>query len=335
MKSPGSGHNHHKNYKPSKQEISMRYLVTGGAGFIGSHLVERLLKEGNYVIALDNLFSGKMSNISHLLANPNLKFYQKKSINQDLDELFKKEKPEIVFHLAAIPRVQFSIGHPKETYTANVEGTINLLRASKKHNVKRFVFSSSSSIYGNRESLPLSETMQPNPLSPYALHKLIGEYYCKLFYNLYGLETISLRYFNVYGPRQDPDGDYACLIPRFIKKIASNETPIINGSGEQTRDFTFVSDVIEANIKASQTSDKRAFGEAFNIGSSRNISVNEVTQSILKLANSSIKPAHNPPVIEPKHTLADISRAKLILGWQPKYDFIQGLKETYDSILKN
>lgn len=313
----------------------MRCLITGGAGFIGSHLTERLLKEKHHVAIIDDLSLGNYLNLSHLSNSHLLNFYQA-SINDDLSEIFKKESPEIVFHIAALPRVQFSIKYPKETYKINVEGTINLLEASLKNKVKRFIFSSSSSLYGNQESLPLKESMPPNPLSPYALHKLIGEYFCSLYYRLYGLETISLRYFNVYGPRQSSDGDYACLIPRFIKKILNNDTPTINGSGEQTRDFTYVSDVIEANIKASLTENKKALGEAFNIGSASNISVNEVTRLILNLANkSSIIPIHNPPVIEPKNTLADITKASSILGWQPDCSFDQGLAKTYDFFLKH
>ena len=226
-----------------------------------------------------------------------------------------------------MPRVQYSIQHPIETNNVNVNGTINLLKNCKDFKVKRFIYSSSSSVYGNQKILPLSEYMTPNPMSPYALQKFIGEYYCKLFNDLYDLDTISLRYFNVFGPRQNPEGDYACLIPKFIKLISENFRPKINGDGKQTRDFTFVSDVVEANVLAMNL--KNYILGNFNIGNGKNISVNEVTQNILKLSNKKTEPIYGPAVIEPRNTLADISKAKEEFGWSPKTSFEEGLRETY------
>ena len=190
----------------------MKCLVTGGAGFIGSHLVDELLKQDNQVIVIDDLSSGKESNLPE---NNNLEFYNKNICDEDIGSLFKNV--DVVFHLAAIPRVQYSIKYPKETNKANIEGTLNILECCRKNNVKRVVYSASSSAYGNQDSLPLIETMSPNPMSPYALQKLVGEYYCNLYYLIHKIETISLRYFNVFGPRQDPSGGYACLIPKSIK----------------------------------------------------------------------------------------------------------------------
>lgn len=307
----------------------MNYLVTGGAGFIGSNLVEKLLILGHRVIIIDDFSLGKEENIFHLRQNNNLAVY-KKSITEDIREVIEKEKINAVFHLAALPRVQFSIQYPKETHNININGTLNLLNICKNLSIKRFIFSSSSSIYGNQQTLPLKEDMNPSPLSPYALHKLTGEYYCKLYNILYGLETISLRYFNVYGPRQNPEGNYSNLIPRFIAQINSNKQPTIFGDGSQTRDFTFVSDVVEANILAANTENKSCFGESFNIGSSNNHTVNQVTQEIIKLSKKSIKPLYSAPVIEPKDTLADISKAKKMLSWSPKTPFEKGLRETYN-----
>lgn len=312
----------------------MQYLVTGGTGFIGSHVAERLLKEGNKVIVIDDSSLGKKENISHLQENENLILYQR-SICDDVDDIFKNNKIDAVFHLAALPRVQFSIQNPRKTHEANVNGTFNLLNTCRKFNVKRFIFSSSSSIYGDQEKLPIEENALPNPISPYALHKLIGEQYCKVFTLIYGMETISLRYFNVYGPRQSPEGGYACLIPKFIKLISENKQPIINGDGEQTRDFTFCSDVANANFLAANTDNKECFGQAFNIGAGRNISVNEVTHSIIKLSNKKITPIHGPSVIEPKNTLADITKAKDLLGWIPNVTFEEGLKQTYEYFKKD
>ena len=305
----------------------MKCLVTGGAGFIGSHVVDRLLEESHSVVAIDNL---TLNDSKHTLLhkdNPLFKFYDQ-SITDTLDALFQKEQFDWVFHLAALPRVQFSIKEPEKTHHSNVNGTLNILLASHKAKVKRLIFTSSSSIYGDQPTLPFKETMTPNPISPYALHKLIGEQYCKLFTQIYDLETISLRYFNVFGPRQNPAGDYACLIPKFVAKFKAKESPIINGDGNQTRDFTYVKDVAEANLLAAQTTNKAAIGKAFNIGNSQNISVNQVAQTIQKLLDSQVLIIHGPAVIEPKNTLADTSKAKELLAWTPKYSFEQGLQET-------
>jgi nucleoside-diphosphate-sugar epimerase len=312
----------------------MNCLVTGGAGFIPSHLVDRLLEEGNKVIVIDDFSTGKQKNLEHQKGNQNLTVYNK-SICENLNKIFDKEKVETVFHLAAMPRVQFSIKYPKESHEVNVNGTLNLLLTCKKHQVKRFIYTSSSSVYGDQQEMPEKETMTPKPISPYALQKLVGEKYCYLFNLLYGMETISLRNFNVFGPRLDPEGEYATLIPKFIWKIKNGETPIINGDGEQTRDMVYVSDVVEANMLAAKTQNKECFGQVFNIGSGKSYSVNKVTQLILKLSKSNIKPKHGPPVVEPKHTRADVSKAKRLLGWSPKVSFEEGLKRTYDYFNKH
>ena len=194
--------------------------------------------------------------------------------------------------------------------------------------MKRFVYSASSSAYGNQDKLPLNETMSPNPMSPYALQKLVGEYYCKLYNLLFGMETVCLRYFNVYGPRQDPSGGYACLIPKSISLVLNGESPQIYGDGSQTRDFTFVKDVVEANILAATTTNENVFGNIFNVGCGNNISVNEVIKLIIGQRN--IKSNYNPPVIEPKNTLADISSIHNLLNWKPRHSFEKGIKETVD-----
>ncbi|MDD5253965.1 MAG: GDP-mannose 4,6-dehydratase [Candidatus Nanoarchaeia archaeon] len=312
----------------------MKYLVTGGAGFIGGHLVDRLLESGNRVVVIDNFFGGREENIEHHEGDPNFVLHRR-SVCDDLTDIFEKESFDGVFHLAAVPRVQYSIQKPYETHETNVNGHLNLLMFCKKFGIKRFIFSSSSSVYGNSDDFPSVETMKPNPISPYALHKFIGEEYNKLFNILYGFETINLRYFNVYGPRQDPKGPYALLITRFMDMIAKGERPIINGDGEQTRDFTYVTDVVEANILAMRCSNKACFGQVFNIGNGRNISVNKVTEEIIKLSGKPIEPIHGPSVIEPKNTLADYRKAKEMLGWKPKIEFEEGLKMTYEDYIKH
>jgi len=310
----------------------MKVLVTGGAGFIGSNLAEGLVKGGHEVSIIDNLALGKKENFNEI--KEKITFY-KGSINDDIRKIINGS--EVVFHLAALPRVQFSIHNPIESNNANINGSLNLLKQCTDLGVKRFIFSSSSSVYGDQDSLPLIEYMKPNPMSPYALQKLTIEYYCKLFYDIYGLKTTSLRYFNVYGPKQDKESTYSNLIPKFIGLIQKNEQPKIHGDGSQTRDFTYVNDVVSANVAAMSSDNKKIFGKVFNIGAGNRVSVNEVAEKIINLLNSKINPIHVDPVIEPKDTLADISKAKNMLGWQPKTNIDQGLEKTvhYFKSLKN
>tara|TARA_Y100000996_G_C22557771_1_gene656225 strand:- start:741 stop:1652 length:912 start_codon:yes stop_codon:yes gene_type:complete len=286
----------------------MKCLVTGGAGFIGSNLVDELIKQGNEVIIVDNLSTGKKENI-----NPKAKFYNKDIIQMRRSSDFHMfEDVDVVFHLAALARVQPSIENPIEYHDANVNGTLNLLKASVDYGVKRFVFSSSSSVYGNVEQLPTPEEHELNPISPYALHKLIGEQYCKLFSELYDLETVCLRYFNVYGERQNTEGAYCLVMGIFAGQLLRGEPMTINGDGENRRDFTYVGDVVDANIRCS-TSDKVGNGDIFNIGNGDNRSVNQISN----LLSESGDRINRAPVIEPKETLADNSKAKKVLGWKP------------------
>ncbi|MGH8004948.1 MAG: NAD-dependent epimerase/dehydratase family protein, partial [Limisphaerales bacterium] len=261
----------------------MKYLVTGGAGFIGSHVVGRLLGLGHSVVVLDDFSTGREENLAQHRGNGNLAVYRK-SVCGDLNGLFEKEKPSIVLHLAALTRVQFSIKNPLLSHQVNVNGTVNLLEHCRRYGVLRFVFSSSSSVYGLQTRLPLNEKMPPHPISPYALQKLAGEQYCKLYHAIYGLETICFRYFNIFGPRQNPEGEYAGLIPKFIRLISENQPPTIFGNGEQTRDFTYVTAAVEANLLAAKTEKAACFGEVFNVGAGGSVSVNDVTKKLFKLA---------------------------------------------------
>lgn len=289
-------------------------LVTGGAGFIGSHLVNRLINDGHRVIVIDNLSEGKKENLNH-----KAKFYKLDICNlKKIMPLFKGI--DYVFHLAAIPRVPLSVEKPIETHKVNVDGTLNVLYASYKNNVKRFIFASSSSVYGNQKTLPLKETMIPNPLSPYGLQKLIGEMYCRLFSNLYGLQTVSLRFFNVYGPRMNPEGAYALAIGKFLKLKKEGKPLTIYGDGKQTRDFIFIDDVIEALV-LSMKSKKIGNGEVINISYGKNCSINYVAKLI------GGKKIYLPPRKgDPKHTLGDNSLAKKLLNWQPKTSLEEGIE---------
>ncbi len=288
----------------------MKCIVTGGAGFIGSNLVDKLIDDGNDIIIIDNLSTGKKENI-----NPKAKFYKKDISRDKFDNIF--EGVDVVFHTAALARVQPSIKNPIEYHDVNVNGTHNLLVAARDAGVKRFIFSSSSSIYGDVEEkdLPTSEDSKLNPMSPYALHKLIGEQYCKLFSELYGMETVCLRYFNVYGERQNTEGAYCLVMGIFAGQLLNGEPMTINGDGEQRRDFTYVGDVVRANILAS--TNKKIFNDkikcrAFNIGNGDNRSVNQIADLI---GGNKINVS---PVIEPRKTLADNLKAKELLDWLPK-----------------
>jgi len=286
----------------------MKCLVTGGAGFIGSHLVDRLIDDGHEVVVIDDLSTGKMENI-----NLKAEFY-----NRDITLIEKRvwtmfRNIDIVFHTAAKARVQPSIDDPISFNKVNVEGTLNMLKTCVDYNVKRFVFSSSSSVYGNVELLPTPEDHKLNPMSPYALQKLIGEQYCKLFSEVYNLETVCLRYFNVYGDRMSLDGAYRTVIPIFLSQILNGEPMTIRGDGEQRRDFTYVGDVVDANIKASLYERPRIkiINDVFNIGNGDNRSVNQIADMI---GGDRI---NVDPVIEPRETLADNNNTEIILGWKP------------------
>jgi len=295
-----------------------KVIVTGGAGFIGSNLVDKLIEQGKTVIVLDNLSTGKRENV-----NSKATFH-----NVDISDTSKvrtgwlasiMEGVDTVFHLAAMARVQPSIEKPIPFHDANVTGTHNMLVAARDAGVKRFVFSSSSSVYGNA-TVPTSEKHDLNPISPYALHKLIGEQYCKLFSTLYNINTVSLRYFNVYGNRMNLEGAYRLAIPIFAKQILEGTPLTINNDGEQRRDFTYVEDVIDANILAAKCSSNLK-GEVFNIGNGNNYSVNELADML------GGEKSYGNKVTEPFETLADTTKALQVLGWSPKGNLMKWIKE--------
>lgn len=296
-------------------------LVTGGAGFIGSHLTRRLLETGHSVIILDNLKTGNMANIADL--DGRVETLQ--GDMRDLETVKKAVKGvDYVFHQAALASVPRSLKNPRETAEVNVKGTLNMLSCSRDSGVKRVVFASSSSVYGDSPTLPKREDMKPNPLSPYALSKLECEEWCRLYQRIYGLETICLRYFNVYGPNQSPDSEYAAVIPRFINAVLKGGQPVIYGDGNQTRDFTFVRDAVEANILAM---DGRP--GIYNIGSGNRVSINLLLETINRIAGKNLEPRHEKPRPgDVLHSLADIGLAREGLGYEPKFSLEQGLRET-------
>lgn len=291
----------------------VKVLVTGGAGFIGSHLVDALLERGFEVHIIDNLSTGKKENI-----NPDACFH-KADIRDfaNITPLFQGVM--FVFHLAAFARVQPSIDDPKTTNDININGTLNVLLAAKDAKVKRVIYSASSSAYGDQNDLPLREDMNPSPLSPYGLQKYVGELYCGIFSRLYGLGTVSLRYFNVYGPRASVGGAYDLVLGRFLEQRKKGEPLTIVPDGSQSRDFTYVKDVVRANILAAESL-KVGKGEVINIGGGKNYSILEIAD-IIGGPKVFIEPR-----IETKHTLADISKAKELLGWQPETSFKEGIE---------
>ena len=303
---------------------NMHVVVTGGAGFIGSNLAKTLLRQNNDVIILDDLSTGHYKNIKDLVNDKKIKFIE--GSVTDLNLLKKTFKDvDYVFHQAAIPSVPRSIKDPIKSNNVNINGTLNVLIVAKENNVKKVVQASSSSIFGDTPTLPKKEDMNPNPLSPYAASKLAGEYYCKIFTNVYGLSTISLRYFNVYGPHQDPTSEYAAVIPKFISRVLMEKSPIIYGDGEQTRDFTFIKDVVQANILAAEN---KATG-IFNIAGGKRITINKLAESIMKICGKQLNLIYSDPMPgDVKHSLADISKAKEKLGFEPKYNLTKGLEET-------
>ncbi len=301
----------------------MDVLVTGGAGFIGSHLSEELAKD-NEVTAIDNLSTGKLENIRRLIDNKKIVF--KKGDIRDLEFLKSEfEGADYVFHQAAVVSVPKSVEKPLLTNDVNTNGTLSVLIAARDCNVKKVVFASSCAVYGDNPHLPLKEDMLPMPLSPYASSKLAGEYYCQVFTKAYGLSTSSLRYFNVYGPRQDVNSDYAAVIPKFIKRVLENKPPIIYGDGEQTRDFIFVKDVVNANILAAESS---ATG-IFNTASGEKTSIDELASTLMSITGTNLNLIHEKPRQgDIKHSAADISKAREKLNFKPKHSLEEGLRET-------
>jgi len=294
-------------------------VVTGGMGFIGSHLAEKLL-EDNEVTIIDNESTGKIENIRHLLDHKNLTVIKGSIVDLNLIEIFKDK--DYVFHLAAIPSVPRSVKDPFSSNNSNVTGTLNVLIAAKDAGIKKVIFSSSSSVYGDTPTLPKREDMPINPMSPYAITKATGEMYCGVFQDLYGLPTVSLRYFNVFGPRQDPNSQYAAVIPKFITAILNDESPVIYGDGEQSRDFTFVKNVVDANILSCESKKTGIF----NIACGRRITINQLADYINEILGKEIKSIHaEPRPGDIKHSLADISKAKEF-GYNPIDDFKNELK---------
>jgi UDP-glucose 4-epimerase len=292
----------------------MKIIVTGGAGFIGSHIVDALINDGYEVHIVDNMSSGKEENI-----NPKATMHKVDIRDKEkLMPIFKGAK--YVFHEAAMPQVQYSMENPTETNDINVNGLLSVLEASRLNNVQRVIFASSSAIYGNQSIMPIKEDMKVSPLSPYGAHKYIGEVYCQLYSQIYNLETVCFRYFNVYGPRQSAVGSYASVIPRFIEFKKKGEPLPIVGTGENTRDYINVSDIVYANIKA-MTSDKVGSGEVINLGVGESFSINHIANLI------GGEVVHIDPRIEPKETIADITRAKELLDWEPSKKLKEGVEE--------
>jgi UDP-glucose 4-epimerase len=304
-------------------------IVTGGAGFIGSHIAEELVNSGYQVIIVDDLSTGKLANIEPFLKKGSVEFVQGSITDLAiLQRLFKGVT--YVFHQAALASVPRSIKDPIATHEANVTGTLNVLVAAKDNKVKKVIYASSSSVYGDTPTLPKKEDMPPSPQSPYAVSKLAGESYCQAFHKIYGLSTVSLRYFNVYGPRQDPDSQYAAVIPLFIKRALKGEAPIIFGDGEQSRDFTFIKDVVAANVLSAGDD----ITGVYNVATGQRITVNKLAEIVTKLTKSKVTPVHEQPRAgDVLHSLADISKAKR-LGYKPEWSVEEGLKVTTRSFCK-
>ncbi|MBN2570804.1 MAG: SDR family oxidoreductase [Ignavibacteriales bacterium] len=305
-------------------------LVTGGVGFIGSHIAEKLVELGHKVRVLDNLSTGKIENINSFkneieFIEGDIRDYS--TVKNALKNI------EVVFHLAALPSVPRSIENPLLTNDVNVNGTLNILNAMREDGVKRMVFSSSSSVYGDTPTLPKREDMTPSPLSPYAVSKLTGEYYCKVFANLYNLEIISLRYFNVFGPRQDPNSEYAAVIPKFIKLMLQNKRPTIYGDGTQSRDFTYISNVVYGNLLAGTY--EKSNGQVFNCACHQRVTLNELVDKINEILNNNIQPIYERHRVgDIEHSFADIGAIKKSMNYEPLMIFYEGLKKTINSFIE-
>lgn len=321
-------------YSNLKFSEKSTFLVTGGAGFIGSNLCEAILKMGYKVRCLDDLSTGKQANVDIFLDNPNYTFI--KGDIKDLDTCMSAcEGADYVLNQAAWGSVPRSIEMPLFYEKNNIMGTLNMMEAARQQGVKKFVYASSSSVYGDHPVLPKKEGQEGNLLSPYALTKRVDEEFAKLYTRLYGLDTYGLRYFNVFGRRQDPDGAYAAVIPKFIKMLMNGETPTINGDGMQSRDFTYIENVIEANLKACLAPHETA-GNAFNIAYGGREYLIDIYHSLTRALGKDIEPNFGPDRAgDIKHSNADISKAREMLGYDPDYDFDSGLKLAIDWYVEN
>jgi nucleoside-diphosphate-sugar epimerase len=301
------------------------YLVTGGAGFIGSNMVHKLLADGQKVRVLDNFFSGRRENLAAVADQVEL---VEGDLRNPADVTRAVAGVQYILHFGAMPSVIRSVEDPLSANEVNITGTLNLLLAARDAGVERVVFSSSSSVYGDTPVLPKQEDMTPTPLSPYALHKLAGEHYCRMFFKLYGLKTFSLRYFNVFGPRQNPKSDYAAVIPLFINAVLNDRAPVLHGDGGQTRDFTYVDDIVAANLACCRAPES-AVGGVYNVAWGNRISIKELALLIAEILGKNIVPKHEPARAgDVRDSQADSSRAREMLGWEPKITFEEGIRRT-------
>ncbi|MDQ3685863.1 MAG: SDR family oxidoreductase [Acidobacteriota bacterium] len=302
-------------------------LVTGGAGFVGSHIAATLAEGGARVRVLDDLSTGHAENLEEIGGEID---FVRGSLTDGETLRRALEGVELVFHEAAIPSVPRSVENPRETHLACVEGTFSLLLAARDAGVRRLVYAASSSAYGDQPTLPKFETMRPEPLSPYAVAKLVGEYYCQVWTRSYAFETVCLRYFNVFGPRQDPGSQYSGVISRFIDTLMTNTRPVVYGDGEQSRDFTYVANVVEANMRAAETT--RGVGEVINIANGQRTTLNELLDTMKKITGKMDVEAEyrEPRVGDVKHSLADITQARELLGYESKVNLEEGLRLTLD-----
>lgn len=303
----------------------MKYLITGGAGFIGSNIAIELLKRGESVRILDNFATGRRINIETIADQVEL-------IDGDVRDFWTVTEAvdgvDYVLHQAALPSVIRSVNNPLTTNAVNIDGTLNILEASRQAGVRRVVYACSSSVYGESETLPKIETMRPAPLSPYAITKLAGEQYCRVYYRLFGLETVALRYFNIFGPRQDPGSQYSAVIPKFIRAILEGKKPVVYGDGEQSRDFTYIANAVSANLKSCTA--PAAPGNSYNIACGERFTLNQLLDILADISGKKVTAQFvDPRPGDIKHSLADIEAAKKDLGYTVDFDFKSGLKETF------
>jgi UDP-glucose 4-epimerase len=302
-------------------------LVTGGAGFIGSHLVDRLVRDGWRVRVLDDFSSGREANLA--AAGEAVELVRGDVCDAGvLGECARGA--DVIFHQAAVASVPRSVAEPVRTHEVNATGTLLVLEAARRAGVRRVVFAASSAAYGDSPELPKVETMPPSPLSPYALQKWMGEAYCGLYAGLYGLETVALRYFNVFGPRQDPKSEYAAVVPRFVTACLAGEAPVVYGDGEQTRDFTFVADAVHANVLAADA--PGASGAMVNVAGGRRVSLNEILRLVAELTGAELRPRYEAARAgDVRDSVADLAHARAVLGFEPRVDLREGLRRTIES----